>query len=82
MPIEVGNLSLGSLACGIMGVFTGHLLSKIRTTNDRKISDFNKAAAEFLCAFTDELRMIDESNKDTYFPKIFNDGYVKHCNGY
>lgn len=48
MPIEPGNLSLGVLAGGLIGIFAGHYLTKSRSEEDR----VNKAATEFHCAFT------------------------------
>jgi len=80
MPIEPGNLSLGVLAGGLIGAFASHYLTKSRSSEDRKISDFNKAAAEFRCAFTDEVRLVAESTTETDFEKIFNEAYIRQFN--
>jgi len=52
MPIEPGNFSLGVLAGGLIGTLAGHYLTKSRNSEERKICSFNKAATEYLCAFT------------------------------
>lgn len=57
-----------------------HRLAISRNYQILRDTEFNKAAAEFRCAFTDEIRMIEESTKETYFPQIFNEGYVHHYN--
>lgn len=80
MPIEPGNFSLGVLAGGLIGAFASHYLTKSRSSEDRKISDFNKAAAEFRCAFTDEQRLVAESTTETDFEKIFNEAYIRQFN--
>lgn len=76
MPIEPGNLSLGVLAGGLIGILAGHYLTKSRSDEE----SFNKAAAEFRCAFTDELRLVADSTIDTDFEKIFNEAYIRHYN--
>lgn len=47
MPIELGSFSLGSVAGGIVGAVVAHYLTKSRDTEDRKIKEFNQAAATF-----------------------------------
>ena len=53
MPIELGSFSLGALAGGMIVSLANHFLSKSRERESRKITDFNKAATDFQCAFID-----------------------------
>ncbi|UTG93650.1 hypothetical protein [Geobacter sulfurreducens] len=47
MPIELGSFSLGTVVGGVVvGVFN-HYLTKSRNTEERKIKEFNQAAATF-----------------------------------
>ena len=63
-------------ASSLFGVFIGAYISRVNL----KRQEFNKAAAEFRCAFTDEIRLVEESTMDTNFTKIFIAGYICHRN--
>lgn len=76
MPIEPGNLSLGVLAGGLIGTYVGHTLSISRMQR----TSFNDAAAIYRCAFTKEIRLLEESTPDTNFIDIFSSSYVRHRN--
>lgn len=45
-----------------------------------RLKEFNDAAAEFMCAFTNEIRLVEESNTATDFINIFNKAYIRHYN--
>ena len=54
MPIELGSFSLGVIAGGIVIGITNHYLSKSRTKEERKVTEFNNAAAIFRDVFLPE----------------------------
>lgn len=69
-------LPLGGVVGWAIREIVSDRLARARTADTK----FNKAAAEFRCAFTDELRLIADSTRDTDFEKIFNNAYIRHTN--
>lgn len=62
MPIEPGTLSLGVLAGGsIVAVWT-HFLTKSRSSEERRIREFNEASAKLRAAFRDEFLALNPAH--------------------
>ena len=55
MPIELGSFSFGTVVGGIVCATAAHYLTKSRNIENRRIKEFNGAAAKFRTAFKDEL---------------------------
>ena len=53
MPIEPGSLSLGVVAGGLIVGFANHFLSKSRSIEAIRITEFNRGASVFRAAFVD-----------------------------
>lgn len=58
MPIELGSLSVGFVAGGIIVGIANHFLSKSRSKEAARISEFNKAAFLFRDAFLPEITFL------------------------
>jgi hypothetical protein len=63
MPIEPGSLSLGVVAGGLIVGFANHFLSKSRSIEAIRITEFNKGASVFRAAFVDIIYSLRQNSE-------------------
>ena len=65
---------------GIAGAWAGAAISRKAAIDLFEKKEFNRAAALFSCAFTKEIRLIEDSTIETDFAKMFFASYVRYRN--
>ena len=85
--IEIAEYIAGAIglsAGGVVGYLSRTLIENKLAINriyeNIRATEFSKAAATFRCAFTKELRLLEESTIDTDFINLFSSAYVRHRN--
>lgn len=66
MPIELGTISAGVIACGVIVGVAAHLLTKSREKETRNANDSNEAALYFRQSFSTAIRELRSGDSDTY----------------
>ena len=85
--IEIAEYIAGAIglsAGGVVGYLSRTLIENKLAINriyeNIRATEFSKAAATFRCAFTHEIRILEESTVDTDFIELFSAAYVRHRN--
>ncbi len=79
MPIELGSFSLGAVAGGAVIAVISHYLTKSRNIEDRKIKEYNEAAAKFRDAFHPEISALAPGHGSRPNPyKILSEAFARH----
>jgi hypothetical protein len=78
MPIEIGSFSIGAVAGGVVIGLFNHFLSKSRSIEAIRITEFNKGAAAFRAAFVDIIFLLRRHKEGAsgLIPKIISDGVI------
>ena len=80
MPIELGSFSFGTVVGGIVCATAAHYLTKSRNIENRRIKEFNGAAAKFRTVFKDELLALNPalSHNSTDTAELLEAVFDKH----